>query len=299
MVNMPTFLIIGAARSGTTALYGYLKQHPDIYMCPHKETNFFAFENESLNCSGPGEDYINNSTTKLLDYQRLFADVANEKAIGEASPLYLYIKKTPERIHHHLPNVKLIAILRNPVEQAFSHYLYAKRQMLEPLNDFTLALQSQPERQRKNWQPLFQYSHFPKYHQQLTRYYGLFPDNQIRLYTYEEYEQNPQAVLSDIYDFIGVDKNFVANFSYRPNAGGVPKNRILQDIVMKPYLITRLAGSMIPEKVKQRIRDAVSDRNLEKPQLPAEAKDLLIAELRDDILKLQDLIKRDLSSWLR
>ena len=299
MGNMPTFLVIGAARSGTTALYSYMKQHPEIYMSEHKESNYFTFANEALNCQGPGADYINNSVTKLDDYRQLFAGVTNEKAIGEACPLYLYSKEAPKRIHDLLPNVKVIAILRNPIEQAFSHFLYAKRQVLEPLDDFASALKSQQERKQKGWQPLFQYSQFPKYYNQLRRYYDVFPENQIKVYTYEEFESNPQALMSDIYSFIGVDAEVSTDFSYRPNAGGVPKSRFLQDIVMKPYLITRIVGSLIPEPIKRRIRDAVSDHNLEKPQLSLEAKEILTAELQDDILKLQDLLKRDLSSWLQ
>ena len=104
MSRMPTFLVIGAARSGTTALYMYLRQHPEIFMSPNKETNFFAFEDEALNCRGPGSDYINNSITRLPDYLRMFDGVSGETAIGEASPLYLYVEKTPLRIFHHVPD---------------------------------------------------------------------------------------------------------------------------------------------------------------------------------------------------
>lgn len=299
MSKMPTFLIIGAARSGTTALYTYLRQHPEVFMSTNKETNFFAFENEKLNCSGPGKDYINNSITQLADYQLQFKDATTETAIGEASPLYLYSKKAPERIQHYLPGVKLVAILRNPVEQAFSHYLYAKRQTLEPLNSFLLALDSEQKRKNKNWQPLFQYSQFPKYYEQLNRYYNLFPKEQIKIFTYDEYSKDPQKIMKDIYQFIGVDEGFTADFSYKPNAGGVPKNKFLQDIVMKPYLATRLVGHLFPEELKRRIRDAISDHNLEKPQLSIEAKKILQENLQDDILKLQNLLNRDLSKWLQ
>lgn len=296
---MPTFLVIGSARSGTTALYLQLKKHPDIFMSEKKEPNFFAFENELLACAGPGADYINNSTTRLADYQALFEGAPKESARGEASPLYLYSEKAPRRIRHHLPDVKLIAVLRSPIEQAFSHFLYAKRQMLEPLDDFTSALKAENERKKKGWQPLFQYSQFPKYHEQLRRYFDLFPESQIKLFTYEEFVDNPQSVLREIHSFIGVDRDFVSDFSYRPNTGGVPKNAFLQDLVMQPHLLTRLAGWLIPEEMKRRIRDAVSDRNLAKPPFPDEARNHLKAELGEDILKLQNLLKRDLTAWLQ
>ncbi len=113
---MPTFLVIGAARSGTTALYTYLKQHPMVFMSSVKETNFYAFEGEKLECRGPGADYINNSITNLANYRELFAMASNEMARGEVSPLYLYSEKAPKRVRKHIPDVQLIAILRNPIE---------------------------------------------------------------------------------------------------------------------------------------------------------------------------------------
>lgn len=299
MANMPTFLIIGAARSGTTALYLNMKKHPEIFMSEKKEPNFFAYENELLDCAGPGADYINNSTTRLADYQKLFEDVSDESAIGEASPLYLYSEKAALQIHHHSPDVKLIAILRNPIDQAFSHFLYAQRQMLEPLDDFMSALLAQKERKRERWQPLFQYSRFPRYYEQLRRYYEVFSENQVKIYTYDEFEHSPRSVLSDIYSFIGVDQGFQSDLSFRPNLGGIPRNRFLQDLIMQPHLLTRLAGWLVPEEMKRRVRDAVSARNLVKPPFPEDAKIHLQKELHDEILKLQDLLKRDLSAWLQ
>ena len=97
---MPNFLIIGAAKAGTTSLYEYLKQHPQIWMSPIKETNFFALEGETLGFRGPGDhNYINNfSITKIESYLKLFQGVENQTAIGEASPLYLYSPKAPNCI---------------------------------------------------------------------------------------------------------------------------------------------------------------------------------------------------------
>jgi hypothetical protein len=298
MKNMPTFLVIGAARSGTTALYTYLRQHPEIFMTANKEPNFFAFENEVLECAGPGADYINNSTTNLHDYQQMFEGISGQIAAGEASPLYLFSRDAPRRIAQHLPDVKLVAILRNPVEQAYSHYLYSRRQMLEPLEDFVAALEAEEERKALHWQPLFQYSKFPEYGRQLQRYFSCFSEHQIRIHTYEDFVEQPLSVLSDIFSFIGADQKFEPNLDYRPNAGGIPKNRLLQNVVMKPHLATRLVGNLIPAEVKRYIRDAISDRNLEKPRIPVAAKEILLARLRDDILRLQELLNRDFSSWL-
>ena len=299
MSQMPTFIVFGASRSGTTALYTYLKQHPDIFMSPSKEPNFFAFEGETPNYQGPGADYVNNSVTTLGEYQALFAGAGNQPARGEASPLYLYYEQAPRRMRTHLPDVRLVAILRNPIEQAFSHFLYAKRQMLEPVGDFTTALSLEQQRYDDGWQPIFHYSRFPRYFEQVSRYYDCFAADQIKLFLYEDFAEHPRDVLADVFRFIGVDDQFVPDLGYQPNAGGVPKNTWLQDLLMKPYAPTKLVGAMLPEGLRTRIRDAISDRNLERPDFPAEARSQLVAALRDDIVRLQDLIGRDLSAWLK
>ena len=118
MSRVPNFIVIGAARSGTTALYQYLRRHPDIFMSNIKEPNFFAFENCSLDFEGPGAEFVNNSVASWDDYCALFANAPPGATIGEASPLYLWAPQAPACIKRRLPQVRLIAILRNPIEQA-------------------------------------------------------------------------------------------------------------------------------------------------------------------------------------
>ena len=121
---MPNFLIIGAAKSGTTALYHSLKQHPQIYMSPVKEPRFFAFEGETPRFCGPGDDrFVRKFVTNFEDYLRLFEAVTDQIAIGEASTVYLTMSETSSRrIRHHLPHAKLIAVLRHPADRAYSQY---------------------------------------------------------------------------------------------------------------------------------------------------------------------------------
>ena len=107
-MTMPNFLIIGAAKCGTTALYHYLNQHPEVFMSPEKEPRFFALEGETPNFQGPADARgINRCRYTNLDaYRSLFESVSGEKAIGEASTLYLYSSKAPERIAHHVPEAR-------------------------------------------------------------------------------------------------------------------------------------------------------------------------------------------------
>ncbi len=153
---MPNFLIIGAAKAGTTALYSYLKQHPQIYMSPEKEPHFFAFEGEQPNFGGTAgkQEWLNRTViTDIETYRKQFQKVSREIAIGEASALYLYIPKAVERINHYIPDVKLITILRNPIERAYSAFLFQIRDELEPITDFAQALEEEKIRINKNWYP--------------------------------------------------------------------------------------------------------------------------------------------------
>ena len=146
-MRLPTFLVIGAAKSGTTSLHRYLGQHPDIFVSRVKEPGFFAFEGQSLDFDGPGDEWIQQTVATNIDaYAHHFEGVTSEKAIGESSPVYLYSKEAPGRIATHLENPHLIAILRDPVDRAFSQFLFFVQCGREPLRDFGAALDAESSR---------------------------------------------------------------------------------------------------------------------------------------------------------
>jgi hypothetical protein len=290
--------VIGAARSGTTALYEHLRQHPQIFLSSSKEANYFAFEGEPLDYRGPGADFVNNSVRTWDAYLKLFADAPSDAVIGDISPLYLYAPKAAERIRARLPDARLVAILRNPVEQAFSHFQYARARMIEPLDSFDAALDAEPVRLRDHWQPLFQYSDFPRYAEQIRRFQAHFPPEQLKIFLYEDYRSDPKGVLRQIFEFTGVDSNFVPALHQDSNAGGDPRSRLLQAIIMKPNLLGSVAALFLPLPVRRRIRDRISRFNVARTEFSPTARARLLAKLRPDIMELQEILGRDLSSWL-
>lgn len=301
MGKLPHFLVIGAARAGTTAIHSFLRQCPEVFMPKGKEPNFFCYEDQVLAVNGPGPDYITNSITRMADYLALF-DGAPEGAIrGEASPLYLFEPRAPERILHHVPQAKMVVILRNPVEQAFSHYLYATKQSIETEPDFVKALGLEAERLAAGWQPLFGYSRFPAYADQLARYFALFPPEQFMIRLYEDFEADPARLMADMFDFIGVKSGFVADTGTRLNAGGVPKNRAFQDFLMKSNPVTRAIGHVVPQDLRLAIRDRLAKLNVKAVEggMPPAARAILLDRLGDQIRRLEPMIGRDLSGWLK
>lgn len=301
-MTMPNFLIIGAQKSGTTALYHYLRQHPQIYMSPKKETNFFALESEKLNSCEPatsqsrGKRPIDN----ISAYRELFQDVANEIAIGEASPWYLYNPKVPERIQHYLPSVQLIAVLRNPSERAYSHFLNSVRDGVEPLTDFAQALQEEEIRVKNNFNPMrYHYQQIGFYYVQLKRYFDRFDKNQIRIYLHEDFKADPTNLLQDIFQFLAVDDAFIPDMSRKFNVSGVPKNQALQALFNQQNIIKSVLKPFLPQSLRKQLKYDLRNQNLDKPDpLPSQVKQQLVEVFRADILKLEDLIQRDLSKWL-
>lgn len=296
-MTMPNFLIIGAAKAGTTSIYHYLQQHPQIYMCPGKEPRFFALEGEKLDFRGLTPGINQTSVTTLEEYCQLFQEVTTEKAIGEASTIYLSSSKAPDRIKYHLPDVKLIAILRDPSERAFSSYMHLVRDGYETLS-FDEAIEAEATRIQENWQPLWFYKERGFYGKQLQRYFSIFKPEQIKIYLYEDLAADSKAIFHDITRFLEVDATFTPDFT-RKNVSGIPKNTLLQNLLTKKNPIKSVFKPLLPKPLRQSVLQSLAKQNLgAKPILSQETRQKLIAIYREDILKLQDLIERDLSQWL-
>ena len=297
-MTMPNFLIIGAAKSGTTSIYHYLGQHPEIYMSPIKEPHFFAFEGEKVDFCGPGDGMAHHAITSIDAYKALFQKVSNERAIGEASTSYLYNLDAPRRIRHYVHDVKLVAILRNPVDRAYSNFLYMSRRQLEPLLDFGQALTEEGARIRNHWAPTWHYKQRGFYCNQLRRYFSLFQPKQIGVWLYEDLSADPIGLIRDICQFLGVDDSITPNISTKHNISGLPKSALLHKLLRNSKPIKALVKPLIPAILRERISKKLRNLYVSKPPLPRELRSQLIKEYRDDILGVQDLIQRDLTGWL-
>jgi Sulfotransferase family len=296
---LPNFLLLGAAKTGTTSLYQYLKQHPQIYMSPSKEPRFFAFEGETLDFRGIG-DSKETAITDIQIYLTLFEKVTNETAIGEASTMYLWSPKAPERIHHYIPDARLIAILRDPIERAYSNFLHLIQAGREPLNDFAQAIQAEESRIRDHWWPFWYYKEQGFYYLQLKRYFDRFDQDQIKICLYEDFRDTPIALFRDICRFLGVDDNFIPDVSEKIRVSRpVPKNKLLHTLLTQPNTIKSALKLLLPPGICQRISTNVQNRNLIKQKPSIEIRKQLIKVYQEDIFQLQDLIQRDLSQWLK
>jgi hypothetical protein len=295
---MPTFLVIGAAKSGTSALWSFLRQHPDVFMPRIKEPQYFAFEDgETPSFRGPGAT-INRAVTTRAAYEALFDGAGSRSAVGEASNLYLYKAGSAERIVRALPAVKLVAILRQPADRAFSSYLHLKRQGREPAPDFEAALRLEGERIADGWGFLWRYRDLGYYARQLRVYGDLFPRERMLVHLYDDLVGDPLGTMRRTYEFLGVDPSFQPDVSARPNKGGVPRSGLRGRLLSRRNPARRLIAPLVPSALRSRARRAADDRALQREAMDMVTRRRLTDEFRDDIEELASFLGRDLAAWL-
>lgn len=296
-ITKPNFIIIGAMKAATTSLYTYLKQHPNVFMTHIKEPMFFNNINQKNNFVLKGRKNKKISTFK--EYYSLFNSVRNEKAIGEASPAYIHNDKCATLINQYLPNIKIIAILRQPVRRAYSNYLHAKRSDREPIDNFEAALNAEEIRITNNWSPLYHYKAKGFYYNQLKRYYDLFPKNQIKIILFKDIIANPEKITKEVFDFLGVDNTFIPDTSKKANVSGSPKG-LAGWLVMKLRKYDLIPNIEFSKYLPKIIISFILKTIYSKPEKlnKATIKRLTNLHYKKDIKNLERLIERDLSHWL-
>ena len=277
-MTLPNFLVIGAPKAGTTSLHLHLRAHPQVFMPDLKEPRFFGYEGEGERLKFP--------IRTLEEYTALFEAVTDETAIGEATPHYLVYPHAAQRIHDLIPQARLIASLRDPVERSYSVYQMNLRN--RGVNEGVPFVEAM--RTDRNLRET--------YGDMLARYFALFPPEQLKVILLEDLEKAPQATIRELYGFLGVDPDFVpADLLKVANPGGEPRNKLLHGLLSDPRL-RQFSRAVMPGGLVERLR-ALRSRNLEKQPLAPEDRRAAIGFFREDILRTQDLIGRDLSSWLR
>jgi hypothetical protein len=287
---LPNFIIVGAPKCGTTAIFNYLKQHPQIYMPSCKEPHFFSFE---------GENKPHWGIPNLEAYSSLFEGVTDEIAIGEASTWYLYSQTAAERIRYHIPEAKLIAILRNPVERAYSSWAFRVQCGWESITNFERTLQAEQSRISDNFEWDFHYLQTGFYYNQVKRYFDLFPRERIKIYLHEDLKADPVGLLQDLFKFLNIDINFVPDVSVKHNITSSPRNNYLNLLLARKSRLKSVVKSIITNNLRQKLVGKIRQYNRVKPfPLSPEIKQRFSQVYKEDILKLENLIERDLSSWL-
>ncbi|ADE16361.1 sulfotransferase [Nitrosococcus halophilus Nc 4] len=314
--HLPNFFIVGAAKGGTTSLHQYLSKHPEVYMSPIKETNFFSqadikkefFNKEyKLDINFDLEKYLSKQERENIhianiekwdDYIRLFKNVSNEKAIGESSNSYLFCPSAAKAIKEKIPNPKIIIILRNPIDRAFSHYLMNRRLGKTLNEDFIRELEYDYYKKTKGWGVSRLYLELGLYHQQVKRFIDTFSNKQIKIIIYDDYKTNSRETLNQLCYFLKITTNIIdINLSKEHNKASLPRFKYINYILTQMGIINFLKKNL-SHNIKNNLQKALYS-NKKLPKLNQYEKEFLTDFYKKDIEKLSNLLNKDLSFWLK
>ena len=299
-MTMPNFLMIGGAKAGTSSLYAYLRQHPDVFLSEVRECDFFVLEGQTPTFNGPGDQIAFRRYITTLDrYQELFTDAGDRRAIGESSDLYLDGPGAAERIRHHLPGAKLLVILRNPAERAYSQFKHLVRDGRETLPTFEQALAAEEQRVADGWHPIWHLAGRGFYAAQLQRYLDLFPRQQLSIHLYDDFVASPPRVMRALFEFLEVDPTFQVDMSLKYNVSGTPRSQLLHSFLAQPMAIKDVFKPLLPAPFRHRVRAKLMNRNIvpDRSRMSKATRRALIARYSEDMHRLEDLIQRDLNAW--
>jgi len=294
-INLPNLLIVGAAKCGTTSLHNYLKQHPDIFMSKQKEPHF-------LINSDIGEDRIHKAITVLEDYEDLFKTDSIYKYKGESSVMYLAFPEfSIKNIKKYLdPDVKIIIMLRNPVERAFAGYLHNLRYNPSENLSFEEAFEKSEARyyKERDITPDTRYLHVGNYYSQVESFISMFNDN-VLVIMYEDYVNDIDLCLANVFDFLDIDKISVDTSRRHMVGGWIFKRKFLRNLLIPKNNFKSLIKSLLPNK---KIRKAIKQKimNMSTVENPSISKDMhkkLTEYYRKDIDNLSKLLNKELNCW--
>jgi Sulfotransferase domain len=295
-MRKPGFFIVGAPRCGTTAMYEYLRLHPQVFMPEHKEPNFFG-------------DDLNHRHGRLTeaDYLRLFRDAAPGQRVGEASTWYLYSRTAAREIRQFTAKARIIVMLRNPVDVMHSLHREMVFYRAEDIDDFASALEAEPDRKLGRRIPrgvrrieTLLYREVVQFADQLERYLATFPSDQVKVLLFDDLRADASSVYAETLRFLDVDLSFVPRLE-PANESKHPRFRPLQDLVVHPPapfrdLIPHLRRYPIAHRVRSAIL-AVNSRKATRAPMDPELRRQLTAELAPEVHRLGELIGRDLRHW--
>jgi sulfotransferase family protein len=290
----PDFYLVGAPKCGTTALYDFLGQHPQIFLPRTKELLFFASD-----LSYP---------TRLSDDEFLahFADRQAERRAGAAHTAYLQSRRAAREIRNKQPDADIIILLRNPVDMLHSWHSELLYETIEDIEDFEAALDAEPERRRgkriprsarNSYVESLHYTDVAAFGEQVARYLDAFGHSHVHVILQDDLRADPGATYRATLEFLGVDASHVPQFAVL-NPNKAVRSRALQ----KVYFATAAPGHrtirrLIPSRVRQRLL-AVNARPTPRAEMPPHVRQRLELLFRDDVARLGDLLDRDLSGWI-
>jgi hypothetical protein len=292
----PDFFIVGAFKSGTTALYEYLRRHPQVFMPFHKEPNFF------------GDDLTRHyGRLSMPDYLALYRDARPRQRVGEASTWYLYSSSAAREIATFSPPAQIIVLLRNPIDVMYAQHSQLLFRADENLTDFQAALDAEPARRRGDQLPpppvrpetLF-YRHSVHFAEQLERYVDVFGRQRVHVALFDDLVADTAATYRGVLEFLGVDPTFQPDFTVHNENKRVRFGALQRLVYNPPGPLLGAVHRLRRFPLVHRLRDGVlrlNSRPEKRQAMDPVLRARLLAEFAPEIERLSEMIERDLSAW--
>jgi hypothetical protein len=295
----PNLFLVGAAKAGTTSLYAYLSQHPDILFSSRKEPYYFSYPYLTFPHEGPGDRQAVKCISNLSEYEALFDKWNGEKVVGEASVDYLYYKQAAIDIKDYAPEAKILITLRNPADRAFSAYKHLRRDTREELS-FEESLALEEIRIRDNYSFIWHFKAMGLYFDQVKMYYEIFGKDRVKIIVLEELLQKPQHIMHEVLEFLEVDPDYPMLLHKRYNVSNPPMvkwlNRFMFTGDSSLSFLKKFKG-MLPRTVRKRIKELVKNKNAKTIHMKASTRNDLMDYYAEDINRLSLLMGKDLTIW--
>jgi hypothetical protein len=302
--RLPHFVIAGAPKAGTTALHAALATHPGLYLSPIKEPKFYLTDGRPPSRGahrGPGDAHSAQEWVwRREEYLSLFDGAPAGAVRGESTPFYLYDRAAQERLAADVPGVKVLVVVRDPVDRAYSNWAHLRADGLEPEADFAAAVRLEERRIEQGWAPFWHYRGLGRYGEQLRDLYRHVPREQVFLMRYRELVDTPREVLDRVSDFLGVATGVahtVAAENVKPYVGDTARHRGLSRVARAGATL----GAWVPPRLWRRasrpLLAALHAGRAPRPPLPVEVRREVLAPLLSDIALLEELTGESFADW--
>ena len=299
----PDFFLIGAPKAGTSALHAALAQHPDLFLSRVKEPKYYMCgDSPPPAYKGPGDAHSSQEWVWQRErYLALFDEAPDTMLCGEATPFYLYNRDARRRLAVDNPEAKLIAVLRDPVDRAYSNWMHLWMDGLEPCGDLVEAVRRERTRIDAGWAPFWHYRRLGRYGEQLEHLYALFPREQVHVLRYRELVESPVGTLDAVCRFLGVRTGVLDGAraeNSKPYVTPSRRARVLARGVRAGAALGAYAPPQTWRALERRALRMLQRGGAERPVLDAATRRELVADFAADIALLTRVTGRDHSDWL-
>lgn len=291
----PTFVVAGAARAGTTALSEALRAHPDVWLTQPKEPHYLALAGATPTFSGPGDaETINRvAVTDAAAYRELFRGGESFAARGDASVSTLYYASTAApRLHDLNPEARVVLVLRDPVDRAFSSHQYLRNRGFEPEEDFLAAVAEEPRRIEQGWHHLWHYTGMSRYAEDVERLRAVMGPDNVGIWWYDDMVTPESGAIEEIQSFLGLQPAVGADGLTRVNASGKERSAAAAG-VMHAASRSRVLRSTVKAVVPFGVRERIRSLNLSRSETPKALRAALLPVLEPDLTRLEQVIGRE------